>query len=75
MPLPQIASVVLGLIYLITTILIICAILRIFAIHGELKEHSKILKKQNELLKNIIEAISIADSNRREEFESSQPES
>ncbi len=75
MPLPQIASVVLGLIYLIITILIICAILRIFAIHGELKEHSKILKKQNELLKNIIEAISIADSNRREEFESSQPES
>ena len=75
MPLPQIASVVLGLIYLIITILIICAILRIFAIHGELKEHSKILKKQNELLKNIIEAISIADSNRREEFESSQLES
>lgn len=75
MPLPQIASVVLGLIYLIITILIICAILRIFAIHGELKEHSKILKKQNELLKNIIEAISIADSNRREEFESSQQES
>lgn len=75
MPLPQIASVVLGLIYLIITILIICAILRIFAIHGELKKHSKILKKQNELLKNIIEAISIADSNQREEFESSQPES
>ena len=75
MPLPGIVSIVLGLVYIIIFILVICAILRIFAIHGELKEHSKILKKQNELLKNIIEAISIADSNRREEFESSQPES
>ena len=57
MPLPGIVSIVLGLVYLIIFILVICAILRIFAIHGELKEHSKILKKQNELLNDLVEGL------------------